>query len=110
MRIIEHLLSYADYQFGQHVAGRDYRERPDGQRISNWNIDINILLPINRRITDIYATNPLLSTIVRGNKMYPYLERSLHILTTWMITIDSDATNQSNSLDFEQTNYLLFKS
>jgi hypothetical protein len=106
-RILVHLLSYADYQFGEHIAGSKYRERSDGQRISNWDVDINILNNISRRITDIYAANPSLSGMIRNDKMYPHLERSLHILSPWMVTIDSDATNQFNSLSFGQTNYLL---
>jgi tetratricopeptide (TPR) repeat protein len=109
-RVLEHLLSYADYQFGQHVAGSKYRERSDGQRISNGNVDICILLKISRRIMNTYNANPSLSTMVRDNKLYPHLERSLHILSPWMITIDSDATNQPNSLSFEQTNRLLKES
>jgi tetratricopeptide (TPR) repeat protein len=109
-RVLEHLLSYADYQFGQHVAGSKYRERSDGQRIDNWNVDINILFEISTRLSNIYATNPSLSTIIRDNKIFPHLERSLHILSPWMVTIDSDATNQSNSLSLEQTNELLEKS
>jgi tetratricopeptide (TPR) repeat protein len=48
--------------------------------------------------------------MIRDKKTYPYLERSLHILSPWMITIDSDATNQSNGLSFEETNYLFEES
>jgi tetratricopeptide (TPR) repeat protein len=106
-RILEHLLSYADYQFGEHVAGSKYRERSDGQRIDNWNVDISIFLKISTRITDIYVTNQSLSTIIRHNKAYPSLERSLHILSPWMVTINSDANNQSNGLSLAETNYLL---
>jgi hypothetical protein len=109
-RTLVHLLSYADYQFGEHILGSKYRERSDGQRIANWTVDINILQEISTRITYIYATNPSLSAMIRNDKMYPQLERSLHILSPWMATIDSDATNQSNSLSFEQTNYLLEES
>jgi tetratricopeptide (TPR) repeat protein len=103
-RVLEHLLSYADYQFGQHVAGRDYRERPDGQRIPNWKIDINILLLIISKIIDIYCIILAHSPIIRDNKIFPHLKRSLHILSPWMITIDSDATND---LSFKRTNKLL---
>jgi tetratricopeptide (TPR) repeat protein len=101
------LLSYADYQFGQPIIGRDYRERSNGQRIANWNVDINILLRININLTNIYAANASLSILNRDNKMYPHLERSHRILRPWMVTVDSDATNQSNSLSFEQTNQIL---
>jgi hypothetical protein len=48
--------------------------------------------------------------MVRDKKTYPYIERSLHILSPWMVTIDSDTTNQSNGLSFEETNYLLDES
>jgi hypothetical protein len=36
IRILEHFLSYADFQFGKPISGKDYRERADGQCISNW--------------------------------------------------------------------------
>jgi hypothetical protein len=109
-RVLQHLLSYADYQFGEHVAGSKYRERSDGQRISNWNVDLNILLKISTRITNIYATNASLGAMIRNNKMFAHLDRSLHILSPWMVTIDSDTINQSSSLSFEQTNNLLKQS
>jgi tetratricopeptide (TPR) repeat protein len=96
-----------DYQFGQPMTGRDYRGRSDGQRIDNWVVDINILLFISIRLVGIYAKNASLSTMIRDNKMYPHLKRSLHILSPWMVTVDSDATNQSNSLSFGKTNHLL---
>jgi hypothetical protein len=35
VRTLEHLLSYADLQFGKPISGKDYRERTDGQRITN---------------------------------------------------------------------------
>jgi tetratricopeptide (TPR) repeat protein len=107
VRVLGHLLSYADYQFGQPVTGRDYRERSDGQRITNLQVDIYILLHISNQIVNVYSADLSLGTIIRDNKIHSHLERSLHILSPWMVTIDSDATNQSNSLSFEQINYLL---
>jgi hypothetical protein len=106
-RILDHLLSYADFQFGEPIAGKDYRERTDGQRIANWNVDICIILKISTTMVDICATNSSLSTMISDNKMFPHLERSLHILSPWMVTIDTDAMNQSNSLNLTKTNYLL---
>jgi tetratricopeptide (TPR) repeat protein len=107
IRVLEHLLSYADNQFGQQVAGRDYCERIDGQRIDNWDVDINILLKINSRMTDFYLKNILHSPIIRDNKMFPHLERSLNILKPWMVMMDSDASNQSKSLNLGQIDHLL---
>jgi tetratricopeptide (TPR) repeat protein len=109
-RTLEHLRSYADYQFGQPIAGSDYRERVDGQRIGNWVVDICILLEISSKMADVYVTNLSLSTMIRNDKMYPHLERSLHILSPWMVTINSDAIDQSNSLDVVQINHLLEES
>eukprot|EP00596_Hydrurales_sp_CCMP1899_P010685 CAMPEP_0119044520 /NCGR_PEP_ID=MMETSP1177-20130426/32020_1 /TAXON_ID=2985 /ORGANISM="Ochromonas sp, Strain CCMP1899" /LENGTH=329 /DNA_ID=CAMNT_0007014709 /DNA_START=170 /DNA_END=1160 /DNA_ORIENTATION=+ len=107
-RVLEHLLSYADYQFGKAVAGRDYRERPDGQRIDNWDVDLIIFLQIRSKIIDIYTLTLAHSPIVRDDKMFPHLKRALHILSPWMATIDSDVNNQL--IAFEETNELLLTS
>jgi hypothetical protein len=40
------------YQFGTKVAGIDYREREVGERISNWEVEINILNDIYGRLAD----------------------------------------------------------
>jgi tetratricopeptide (TPR) repeat protein len=107
LRVLEHLLSCADYQFGQQVAGRDYRERIDGQRIDNWNVDIEILLQISHSMVEIYGMNSSLSPMIRDKGMFPHIERSLNILSPWMDTIDFDATNQSNSLNSTKSHHLL---
>jgi tetratricopeptide (TPR) repeat protein len=107
IRVLEHLMSYADYQFGKQVAGRDHRERMDGQRIANWDVEIEILLKISNNLVNIYSTNSSLSTMIRDKGMNPHIERSLQILSPLMDTIDSDATNQSNSLNSIETYRLL---
>jgi tetratricopeptide (TPR) repeat protein len=107
IRVLEHLLSYADNQFGQQVEGRDYRERIDGQRIANWDVDINILLMISTIMLSIHLNNLSYSPIIRDNKTLPHLERSLNILKPWMVIVDSDASNQSNSLNLGQKDHLL---
>jgi tetratricopeptide (TPR) repeat protein len=107
VRVLEHLLSYADNQFGQQVEGRDYRERTDGQRIANWDVDINILLNISTIISNIHLNNLSLSPIIQDNKMFPHLERSLNILKPWMVIMDSDANNQSSRLNLGHIDYLL---
>jgi hypothetical protein len=99
IRVFEHLVSYADNQFGQQVPGRDYRERKDGQRIANWDVDISILIKIITITLNIHHNNLSYSPIIRDNKMFPHLERSLNILKPWMVIMDSDASDQSNSLN-----------
>jgi tetratricopeptide (TPR) repeat protein len=106
-RVLEYLLSYADNQFGQQVEGRDYRERTDGQRIANWDVDISILIKIITKMLHIHLNNLSYSPIIRDNKMFPHLERSLNILKPWMVIMDSDASNQSYSLNSGQIDCLL---
>jgi tetratricopeptide (TPR) repeat protein len=48
--------------------------------------------------------------MIRDKGMLPHLERSLDILSPWMLTIDSDFINQSKSLNSNKTNYLLERS
>jgi hypothetical protein len=108
IRVLEHLLSYADNQFGQQFAGRDYCERSDCQRItSNWDVDINIMIKIITIMLNIHHNNLSYSPIIRDNKMLPHLERSLDILKPWMLIMDSDASNQSNNLNLGQIDCLL---
>jgi hypothetical protein len=103
-------MSYADNQFGQQVAERDYRERIDGQRIDNWDVEIGISLQVSSSMLNIYTTNSSLSPMIRDKGISSHIERSLHILSPWMDTIDSDATNQSNSLNSIDTDHLLKQS
>ena len=49
-RVLKHLLSYLEYQFGGKVAGIDYRERGNGERISNWEVEVLILYNIFSRL------------------------------------------------------------
>jgi tetratricopeptide (TPR) repeat protein len=58
-------------------------------------------------MSNFYVTNLSLTPIVQDNKMFPHLERSLSILKPWMVIVDSDASNQFNSLIFEEKEHLL---
>jgi hypothetical protein len=53
-RVLEHLLSFAKHQFGKGVTGKHYREREDGERISNREVEIDFLYKIIRRLFDLY--------------------------------------------------------
>jgi hypothetical protein len=64
-RVLKHLLSYLKYQFGEKVAGIDYRERRNGERINNWEADVEILHHIHYCLADWYLSNNSLSMINR---------------------------------------------
>jgi hypothetical protein len=102
VRILGHLLSYAEYQFGKGVPGKHYREREDGDRISNWNVEIEILNECITMLADFYGQNVSLSNIDRDDMASPYLERSLSILNLWVINLDSDSSNGISSLSKDQ--------
>jgi hypothetical protein len=107
IRILEHLLSFADYQFGKGVEGKYYREREDGDRISNWIVEIQNLNEIIKTLADLYNHNKSLSTKDRNNMAFPYLERSLSILNPWIINLDPDCINGIDSLSKDQIETLL---
>jgi hypothetical protein len=78
-RVLKHLLSYLEYQFGGKVAGIDYRERSNGERINNWEGEVEILRTIDGHLADFYLHNNSLSMISRCEMSFPLLERSLSL-------------------------------
>jgi hypothetical protein len=109
IRILEHLLSFAEYQFGKKVIGKHYRERGDGDRISNWTVEIGILYYIISTVADFYSQNTTISSIICYDMSFPYLERLLSLLHPWVINLDIDASNGNDSLSEEQKIELLKK-
>jgi hypothetical protein len=105
-RVLEHLLSFAEHQFGKVVTGKDYRERDDGERISNWEVDIEIFNRILKRLVDLSMQNSSLSNLNREYIVFPYLERSLSLLNPWF-NMDSDPSEGINILSKEQQDSLL---
>jgi hypothetical protein len=115
IKVLDHLLLFAEHQFGKEVPGVGFRERADGQRISNWNVNIKILHEINGKVAYIYKECNKLSRKDRDDGRLPYLIKSLDLLRPWLFTLnlipwlenDSDSTDQIDSLDKDQINYLL---
>lgn len=101
-RVLEHLLSFADDQFGEAVIGKNYRERGDGERFSNWNLDVYILNQIITRLATSYDQDNSLSPYIQVNMLFPHLERSLRLLNPY-----SDGNNGTDRLDVDQINALL---
>lgn len=109
IRVLEHLLSYAENQFGKQVTGVGYRERGDGQIINNWDVEIRIFYEINSTILHIHSQDASInSRLIRGDKMFPYLEKSLFLLSPWLVHLEP--SNETNQLDYDQSDYLLHES
>jgi hypothetical protein len=74
IRVLEHLLSFAEHQFGKKVTGKHYRGRGDGDRISNWIVEIKFLNFIITALADLYIIKATLSNIMCDNMSFPYFE------------------------------------
>lgn len=95
VRVFEHLLSYAEYQFGERVEGKSYRERADGERISNWNAEFQNIFEIISKIIDTYIDNRSRGLEADSiNRRIGYLEKSFRILNPWFMCLDSDVNCQ----------------
>jgi hypothetical protein len=106
--ILEHLVLYLENQFGTKVVGIDYRARENGEHISNWEVETEILHS-TCRLTALYQVNYSLSMIRRDEMSFPYLERSLSLLNPWLIQFDLDGSNRINSCNDHQMNFLLLE-
>ena len=106
-RVLEHLLSYLEHQFGKKITGIDYRERGDGERISNWEVEIEILHGTCGRLADLYLQDKSLSLISSHKMRLPHLERSLSLLNPWLIQLDLDASNRTDRCNDHRMNHIL---
>jgi hypothetical protein len=107
IRVLGHLISFAEHQFGDRVPGKAYRERGNGNRIDNWNVEIIILNPICRNLVDVYLADESLSVINSDNFQFPYLEKILDLLRPWSSKLDSNQTSQIDNIDKDQMNLIL---
>lgn len=89
VRVLIHLLSYTKLQFGDQIPGKTYRERGGhGDRISNWRVEIELLLQVSYRLVTIISGDESQSVIIRDNMMMPFLERQSEILKPYSALLD----------------------
>jgi hypothetical protein len=123
IRIMEHLKLYAEYQFGERTVGIDYREREDGERMSNWLVEMVFLLDLNISLSHLNSLIKEDDYMAQSNREIlanSYLRQILKIVKPWLIQLDLDPNsnpnpnpnsnpdfNQINGLDEDQITYLL---
>jgi hypothetical protein len=98
VRILEHLLSYAQHQFGKKIVGENYWERENGEHVSNWIAEFVMLNSIVGALAIVHGQNHSINSVSRDLAKFPYLERSLDLLNPWL--------NQLNSLSKDNINIL----
>jgi tetratricopeptide (TPR) repeat protein len=96
-RVLEHLLSYLEYQFEEKVAGIDYHERGNGERINNWEVEVEILHIIYCQSPDLFFQNNTMRIINRCKMSVPLLKRLLSLLNPWLIQLDLHASNRMDT-------------
>jgi tetratricopeptide (TPR) repeat protein len=106
LRVLGHLLSYAEHQFGDRVPGKAYRERGNLERIDNWWVEIGILIPTYSNLAFIYYNDDSLGAIVRDNLAFPYYEKMLDILRPWSTCLDLNHPSHIDSLEKVQINHI----
>jgi hypothetical protein len=110
IRLLKHLMSYAEEQFGEQVIEIGHRENLNGDRIDNWNVDINvdiIFFYLNESLVNYYTSDNTLITLVKFDIMHPYLTQMLNLLNPCLIYCDSNASNRINNFNEDQKNCLL---
>lgn len=105
-RLLEHLLSYSEFQFGDRIPLRTYRERGDGQRLENWNVEIENLVPILTLLIVIFIEDESLSEQDRDSKSFLLFEKMTDILRPWSAYVDVGASTEIVTLDKGQINYI----
>lgn len=80
--VLKHVLAYTEFQFGDRIPGKSYREHSNGDRLSNFKVEIECILPTISNITNIYSNEPLdmkNSLINQDNMLCPYVEKVFRI-------------------------------
>jgi hypothetical protein len=104
---IKHLFLYAEGQFDKEAPHKGFRVRVNGDRISNFEADVIFLLNINTKLVASFRQDNSPSKFDRDNARFPYLERLRSLLKPWLIHLELNACNRSDSLDEDQMNTLL---
>lgn len=71
VRVLGHLISYVEHQFGDRIPGKSYRERGNGERIKNWTVEIDFLCNIYNNLICIYETDESIGMISGDNLKFP---------------------------------------
>jgi tetratricopeptide (TPR) repeat protein len=105
IRIMDHLLSYAQLQFGDRIPGKVYRQRGNSERIDNFEVEIFILIHIYSSSINIYTADTSLGITDRDNLKLPLVEKTLEILKPWSSCLDLDTAAQIDGLRRNNVGY-----
>lgn len=102
VRVLHHLLSYAQFQFGNSIPGKSYRQRQNGERIDNFEVEIDIMILIYRNLVTIYVADTSLNSKDSHDILMVCYDKMSEIAQPWSLYLDSDAVSQVDSLSREK--------
>jgi hypothetical protein len=105
--VLKQLVAYAEYQFGNQVPLRVYRERENGETIDNWTVEIKMLIHIYNDLANFYIGDESLGMIFSNNLRLPLYEMILDLLRPWSADLDSNSTGWIDSMTKDQMNGIL---
>jgi hypothetical protein len=107
IRVLGYLIVYAEHQVGDRVEGIAYRERENGNRMDNWEADIQILFHIYCTLISTYVNDESLDTNDCDDLIFPCYEKIFDLLRPWSASIDLNSTSLRDSLTGDQINLIL---
>jgi hypothetical protein len=105
-RVLAYLMFFAEYQLGARVPGKDYRERINGERMDNWEAEIDILIPICHDLVYAYVRGDSF-TMDDRNLTYPYYKKMLDLLKPWSVILDLNTTSGVQNLEEFKVHHIL---
>jgi tetratricopeptide (TPR) repeat protein len=105
-KILNELIKYIEYQFGDRIPGKSYRQRGNSERIDNYQVEISIIIPIYHSLRRSIEEKSL-SVMDFENMILPYYEKILELLKPWSLCVDLDAVNRVDILNKDQINEIL---
>jgi hypothetical protein len=102
VRVLHHLLSYAQFQFGNSIPGKSYRQRQNGERIDNFEVEIDIMILIYQNLVTIYGADTSLNLKDSHDILMVCYDKISEILQPWSPYLDTDSVGQINSLSREK--------
>jgi tetratricopeptide (TPR) repeat protein len=104
-RVLEHLLSYAELQFGDRIRGKAYRERSNGEQIENWVVEVEILFRINNFLASTNLGDESLGMKGCDKLSAPFYEKMIALLRPWWEYLNLRQTETGIGKD--RINYVL---
>jgi hypothetical protein len=104
LRILSHLLHYAETQFGERIVGETYRQRGNGEKIDNLTVEIRIVISIYRGFISVYGEDRSLSEEECRKIKIPYYLKMIEVLKPWALFLDTES--RGDTLSVAQIDYL----